>query len=114
MRTKLVLKAGERRPARYNPGCKTVRIHCGNARRPDRVDRKLRQRRDVGLPGSWIVREILVWRELGGIDENRNHDAVGPAPGEANQREMAFVQRPHGWNQRHSLALAADTRNPGA
>jgi hypothetical protein len=56
----------------------------------------VRQLLKVGIQGAGIGVEILVRRELGGIDEDADHDRLGAAPRFAHQRQMAFMQGTQG------------------
>ena len=115
MRAELVLQPGERRA----PGTIVVAKPSGyivaTLRRPDRD-------RPSAAPAPRHRRprcadrceKSSFGRELRRIDEDRHHDAVGAAPREAHQRQVARMQRAHGRHQRDRLALAASARDPSA
>jgi hypothetical protein len=104
MRAKPVLQSGRGRTFRHDPGRKSRRIHHLRGRRPDEVDGQGCKRGEVGGEGARIAAEILVRRELRGVDEDRDHGAPRPAPRRLHQREVAGMQRAHGRNQRDPLA----------
>ena len=99
VRAKLVFQAGGRRAFRHYLGGKPGRIHHGPCRRPDNMDAERRQGSEIAFPGTRVVTEILMRRELGGVDENRHHHPFGAAPGATDQGEMPGMERPHGRHQ---------------
>src|SRR5207248_1326450 len=53
-------------------------------------------------------------RELRGIDEETDDDAVAERPPPCDQRQMAGMERAHGWHQRDALSALSPTRHPPA
>ncbi|MGY4376932.1 hypothetical protein ACVWZ3_004571 [Bradyrhizobium sp. i1.3.6] len=116
VRPEAVLEAGQRRPLRHDAGRKAVRIHRLGAGVPDDVDVLGGELGEIGLPGARIGTKVLGRRELGRVDEDRHHDATRAPPGEAHQRHMSVMERPHGRDQRDrglSLAKIVDGASQG-
>ena len=63
----------------HDAGGEAFRIHGFDRRRPDQIGLELRKRGEIGGKGARIGAEVLVRRELGRIDEDRDDDAVGAA-----------------------------------
>ena len=55
MRAEFVFEAGQRRSTGRDPGREAVRIHGGDARRPDHVDFLRRQRLKIGIPSPRVA-----------------------------------------------------------
>ena len=100
MGAEAVLQAGSRRPLGGNPRRKALRIHDLDAGIPDQVDILGGEFADIGLPGPRIRAEIFRWRELRGINKDRNNDPVRAALRLRYQRHMPVMEGTHGWHQR--------------
>ena len=77
MRPEAVFEVGLGRPLDRDMGGEPRRIHDVQRRRPDEIDVEVAQHRDVDIERAGIAGEVLMGRELCGIDEDRDHDAVG-------------------------------------
>ena len=104
MRAKPVFQPGRGGPFGDDSGRKSCRVHHLRGRRPDQIDRKIGERREVGGEAARIAAKVLVGRKLRGVDEDRDHNPPGAAPCRPHQREMAGMQRTHGRHQRDPLA----------
>ncbi len=114
MRAEGVLEPGLGRPLGRDTRGEAVRIHHLQVRRPDQVDAGLGQRGKILAQVARIAREVLVRRELRGIDEDRHHDALGAPARQPHQRNMAVMQGAHGWNQGDGGAAAAQVADGAA
>ena len=88
-------------------------IHFRGFRSEEEIDVFGFEQSAVGVEGARISREILVRRELRGIDEDGRDDGVAGSPGGADQGKMAGVQRAHGGNQSHAACLGAEFSDGG-
>ena len=95
---------------RHDARGETGWVHGFDRRRPNEIGLECSQRGDVGVEGSRIGREVLVWRELRRINEDRNDDTVGAALRQAHQRQMTGVQRAHGRHERNLVVPAVPAR----
>ena len=63
-----------------------------------------------------IASEVFAGAELQRIDEHGHDDDIVLCGGPADEREVAFVQRPHRGNDAHTLSLllkpSRDSRHP--
>ena len=108
VRTEAVLQTGGGRAFGQDPGGKAVRVHGLDVGIPDQVDILGGELGDIGLPGARVGTEILRWRELGGVDEDRNHDLGGAPFRQPDQRHMAVMECSHGWHQRESWPFSRE------
>ena len=69
------------------------------------------QQTGVVLLLAGIFAQILMRRELGGIDKVGGDDAVGAACGLAHQGQVAFMQGAHGRNHADAEALSFPVPN---
>src|ERR1700735_4104484 len=86
-----ILEAHGCRANRNNAARKTVRIHGSDVGIPDQIDAFRRQPGEIGFPGPRVGSEILRWRELSRVDEDRYHDPTGALFWQLNQRHMAIM-----------------------
>ncbi len=107
MRPKAILQTCRCRPFGRYPGGKAVRVHGLDVRIPDQVDLLGGELGDISFPGSRVGTEILGWRELGGIDEDRDDNLCGATFCQPNQRHVAVMEGSHGWHQRDGRPFQA-------
>ncbi len=85
--------------ARDDPrGGGTLRVHLLDARREDQIG-PARERIQVGVEVARVAGEVLVRAELGGIDEDRDHDRVRELACPRDVGEVAGVQRTEGGDE---------------
>src|SRR5262249_9667760 len=77
------------------------RVNRKSGRSKDRTCATLCTPRVVGFRCPGVASEILLGSELGGIDEDRNHDEVRVSARRLNQLYVAVVQGPHRRNKAH-------------
>src|SRR5437868_6282377 len=107
MRAEAILQADRRRALRRNPRRKTLRIHGLDVGIPDQIDILGGEFAEIGLPGTRIGAEIFRWRELGGVDKDRNDYLLRAPLRQRYQRHMPVMECTHGWHQRdRSLSRA--------
>jgi hypothetical protein len=71
----------------------------------DNITAASREQFQVVLERPGVFLKIFVRSELGRIDENRCDRHVALLLGPADQGQMSFVQRAHGWNESDAFAL---------
>jgi hypothetical protein len=94
-------------------GGEARRVHHLRCGRIDQVAALRRQQAGVGvlLPGVGV--EVLGRSELLRVDEDRADHPLGLRLGQPDQRQVAFVQRPHGRHQGDPLAPLAPGLHAG-
>src|SRR5947209_2720271 len=65
----------------------------------------------IGFERARIFAEILAWRELRRVDENRYDDAIGLAPRPFDERDVPGMKRAHRRHERDALARLAPARH---
>ena len=89
----------EGRARRNDFRCEARWIDLVHGRREHQIHLFRGEFRQILFPGAGIACEVLVRRELRRIDEYRHDDAVGTATGEADERNVPGMKRPHRWNK---------------
>jgi hypothetical protein len=85
MRPEAILQTRDSRPFGEDLRGEAVRVHGLDPGIPDQIDILGGKPGDIGLPGARVGTEILRWRELGGVDEDRDDHLLGAAFGQPNQ-----------------------------
>mmetsp|Transcript_51054 Transcript_51054/g.110792 ORF Transcript_51054/g.110792 Transcript_51054/m.110792 type:complete len:273 (+) Transcript_51054:118-936(+) len=78
-------------------------IHLFRRRREDRIHAAIKQKLNVPLQCPWVAIQILVWRELRGIDEDGHDDLVGLALCLVYELQVPLMQVAHRRHQGHAL-----------
>ena len=102
MRASRILQPGVGRDRRqWNRGVviNAVGVDGRGRRGVDDVGSRFGREFDVGVHRPRIAIEVLARPELGRIDEDARDHGTTQRAGEADQREMAFVERTHGGNE---------------
>ena len=89
-------------------GClESRRVHFAHRRSEHVLRSRVRRGHDILRERPGVALEILTRSELEGVDEDRRHHDVGVLPRQADERQVAGVQRPHRRDDRNALPLAA-------
>jgi hypothetical protein len=86
-----------------HPGPEVLRVHLLDGRDEQIVDPRGLRERGVDLLAARVALEVLLFPELGGVDEDRGDDDVAFPPGGLEERHVARVQRAHRGDEAHAL-----------
>ena len=84
------------------------RVDVLHLRLPHQVHAIGRELRAVTRGGPRIAGVVLARAELQRIDEDAHHHSVGHAACQAHERQVSFVQRPHGGHERQAFAAGTE------
>ena len=103
-------------PLDHHPGHRVVgtRIHLLDRRRKQDLDPFPFQQLAVAIELARISRQILGGSELRGVHKNGYRNRVALRFGSAHQRQVAFMQSAHRWNQAEALVAGTGSQTGSA
>ena len=95
-----------------DPGLVAGRVHLRRGRGEDDVDAVLAGELEVASLVSRVAVQVGGLTELGGIDEEAQHDRVAPVARRGEQREVPRVEGAHGGHQADRTAPSGPRARP--